>query len=211
MAGVGPLTRLAVRRDRLLVGVGVLLLVGVCAASATATGSLYATAPQQVAAAEAINASPAVVALYGPILDTSSFGELAMTKMTVLYAVLVAALLVVVVRRHTRTEEESGRAELLAGTAMDRAAPLAAAAFEGIGVSLLVGAVPRWSTSPPACPSPGRCYSGPPGWASGWSRRGSPPRPASSRPAPVPAPQPPRARSECCSCSARSATPPGRG
>ena len=31
-----------------------------------------------------------MVALYGPILDTSSLGELAMTKMTVLYAVFVA-------------------------------------------------------------------------------------------------------------------------
>ncbi len=140
MAGVGPLARLAVRRDRLLVGGGTLLLVGVCAASATATGSLYPTAAQQVAAAEAINASPALVALYGPILDTGSLGELAMTKMTVLYAVFVAVLLVVVVRRHTRTEEESGRAELLAGTAMSRAAPLAAAVAEGIGVSVLVGA-----------------------------------------------------------------------
>jgi len=140
LAGVGALTRLAVRRDRLLIGAGVLLLVGVCAASATATGSLYPTAAQQVAAAEAINATPALVALYGPILDTGSLGELAMTKMTVLYAVFVAVLLVVVVRRHTRTEEESGRAELLAGTAMDRGAPLAAATAEGVGVSVLVGA-----------------------------------------------------------------------
>ena len=138
--GVGALTRLAVRRDRLLVGAGVLLLVGVCAASATATGSLYATAAQQVAAGQAINASPALVALYGPILDTASLGELAMTKMTVLYAVFVAVLLVVLVRRHTRTEEESGRAELLAGTAIDRGAPLVAATAEGMGVSVLVGA-----------------------------------------------------------------------
>lgn len=140
MTGVGPLIRLAVRRDRLLITGGVFLLVGVCAASATATGSLYTTAAQQVAAAEAINASPALVALYGPILNTASLGELAMTKMTVLYAVFVAALLVVVIRRNTRTEEESGRAELLAGTAMDRGAPLTAATTEGFGVSVLVGA-----------------------------------------------------------------------
>ncbi len=140
LTGVGPLTRLAVRRDRFLIGSGLLLLVGACAASAAATGSLYATATQQVTAAQAINASPALVALYGPILDTGSLGELAMTKMTVLYAVFVTVLLVVLVRRHTRTEEESGRAELVAGTAIDRATPLAAATAEGIAVSFLVGA-----------------------------------------------------------------------
>ncbi|MEO7126794.1 MAG: hypothetical protein ABI382_04460 [Nakamurella sp.] len=139
VTGVAPLIRLAVRRDRLFIGGWAVLLLGVCAASATATLSLYPTSSQQIAAAEAINASPALVALYGPILDTRSFGELAMTKMTVLYAVFVALLVVVVVRRHTRTEEESGRAELLAGTAMNRAAPLAAAVAEGIGVSVLSG------------------------------------------------------------------------
>ena len=42
-------------------------------------------------AAEAINNSPAIVALYGPILDVTSAGELAMTKLTVLYAVFVAS------------------------------------------------------------------------------------------------------------------------
>lgn len=72
-------------------------------------------------AAEAINASPTLVALYGPILDTGSLGELAMTKLTVLYAVAVAALGLVVVRRHTRAEEEDGRAELLAATGLGRA------------------------------------------------------------------------------------------
>ncbi|XAS75653.1 ABC transporter permease [Dermatophilaceae bacterium Sec6.4] len=140
LTGIGTLTRLAVRRDRFLLGAGTLLLVGICAASAIATSSLYSTAAQQVAAAQAIDASPALVALYGPILDTGSVGELAMTKMTVLYAVFVAVLLGVLVRRHTRSEEESGRAELLAGTAIGRATPLAAATAEGAGASLLVGA-----------------------------------------------------------------------
>ena len=88
-------------------------------------GSLYATTAERVTAARAINASPAMVALYGPILDVSSLGELAMTKVTVLYAVILALMFLVVVRRHTRTDEESGHAELLAGTAIGRDALLA--------------------------------------------------------------------------------------
>ena len=62
-----------------------------------------------------------------------------MTKMTVVYAVFVAVLLVVVVRRHTRLEEESGRAELLGGTAIGRDAQLGSAEAVGASVSLLVG------------------------------------------------------------------------
>ena len=54
-----------------------------------------------------------------------------MTKMTVLYAVFVAVLFVVLVRRHTRVEEENGQAELLGGTAVGRDAPLAAAVARG--------------------------------------------------------------------------------
>ena len=62
-------------------------------------------------AAQAINASPGIVALYGPILDVHSIGELAMTKMTVLYAVFVAIMMLFVVRRHTR----GGRGERTGG------------------------------------------------------------------------------------------------
>ena len=133
------LVRFALRRDRLIASAWVLALVLLCYASAAATGSLYATVQQRVAAAEALNASPAIVALYGPILAVRSEGELAMTKMTVTYAVLVAVLNLVLVRRHTRVEEESGRTELVAGTVVGRHAPLAAAALVSVSVSLLVG------------------------------------------------------------------------
>ncbi len=138
-AGTWVLTRLALRRDRVLVGAWLLVLTVVVAASAAATGSLYPTAADRVAAARAIDGSPAVVALYGPVLDPRSLGELAMTKTTVLYAVLVAVLAVLLVRRQTRGEEESGRAELVGATGVERSAPLAAALLEATLVSLAAG------------------------------------------------------------------------
>jgi ABC-2 type transport system permease protein len=141
LTGTGSLARFAVRRDRVLVAIWLLVLVSVCYASAAATGSLYATRAEQVDAAEAINGSPAVIALYGPILDVHSLGELAMTKMTVLYAVFVAALAIVLVRRHTRVEEETGQSELLGGTGIGRDAVLAAAVLESALAGLAVGAL----------------------------------------------------------------------
>ncbi len=133
------LIRLALRRDRVMVPIWYAVLVLICYASAASTPTLYATEAERVKAAEAINASPGLVALYGPILDVRSTGELAMTKMTVLYAVLVAVMLLFVVRRHTRLDEEGGQAELIGGAAMTVAAPLRSAIVFGAGVSLVLG------------------------------------------------------------------------
>lgn len=147
-AGTGQLVRQALRRDRVTASIWGVVLVGVCYASAAATAGLYPSTRDQVAAAEAINSTPAIVALYGPILDVHSLGELAMTKMTVLYAVFVAALFVVLVRRHTRSEEETGRAELAGSTAIGADAPLTAAVLEAALVALAIGvatAVVNWA------------------------------------------------------------------
>lgn len=138
-AGWQLLLGLALRRDRILAGVWIAVLVMMSVASAAATPSLYADQADRVHAAEALNASPAIVALYGPVLDVTSEGELAMTKMTVLYAVFVAVLFIVVVRRHTRVEEESGRTELVGGTAVGRNAPLAAVAVEALLLATALG------------------------------------------------------------------------
>jgi ABC-2 type transport system permease protein len=141
MTGLVGLTRFSLRRSRLLVLAWTTVFVVITYASASATGSLYASAAAQVSAARDINSSPALVALYGPILDVHSLGELAMTKMTVTYAVFLMAFAVTLVRRHTRVEEESGRAELLGGLAVDQSAPLVSAVLLGALASLVVSAL----------------------------------------------------------------------
>lgn len=153
--GTGLLLRFALRRDRLLAPAWVLALSAMAIVSAAATAPLYDGAAERVAAAEAINASPALVALYGPILDTSSLGELSMTKMTVLYAVFVAFMSVVLVRRHTRLEEETGRAELVGATAVGAEAPIAAALAEAALMSLAVGLVAGIGTIAAGLPAVG--------------------------------------------------------
>lgn len=138
MTGVIGLTRFALRRSRLLMLVWTTVLFVMAYVSAAATDGLYATTAEQVSAARAINDSPALVALYGPILDVHSLGELAMTKMTITYAVFLMAFAVTMVRRHTRVEEESGRAELLGGLAVDQSAPLVSAVVLGVLGSVVV-------------------------------------------------------------------------
>ncbi|GAA1899082.1 ABC transporter permease [Lapillicoccus jejuensis] len=143
LAGTGPLLRLALRRDRVLLPVTGLLLVAFAGGSASATRSLYTDPAGAVAAARAANASPAVVGMYGPLADPANPDSVGALKTLMLGAVLLAVLAVVLVRRHTRLEEESGRTELLGATVVGRRAPLAAAVVLAsaavVVVSLLAG------------------------------------------------------------------------
>ncbi|MSZ76360.1 MAG: hypothetical protein F2667_04540, partial [Actinobacteria bacterium] len=127
MAGTLLLLRLDLRRDRVLAVAGASAFALMTYVSASATGALFDTPEERLRVASSLNGQPGLLALYGPILDPTSRGELAMSKLTVLYALLSTVLYVAVLRRHTRTEEETGRAELVAGTAVGRNAPLAAA------------------------------------------------------------------------------------
>lgn len=140
LTGTGLLVRAALRRDRIMLVVWIVLLVGTVYASAAATPGLYPDPAVRIATARGWNDTPAVVALYGPITDPGSLGELSMTKMTVLYAVLVGVMALVVVRRHLRAEEESGRTELVAATRVGRHAALAAALVTVAAASLALGA-----------------------------------------------------------------------
>lgn len=133
------LWRLMLRHDRVLVPVWYAVLVLTCYASAAARLSLYRDDASVVAAAQAVNANAGIVALYGPILDVHSVGELSMTKLTVLYAVLVSVMMLFVVRRHTRGDEDAGRSELLGAAAVDSTAPLRATLGYGSAVALVLG------------------------------------------------------------------------
>lgn len=139
LTGTGLLLRQAFRRDRIVVPVSLAVLTLMTYASASATETIFASAQERVRLAHSINGQPGLTALYGPILDPSSVGELAMSKMTVLYALVSTILYVVLVRRHTRVEEETGRAELAGGTAIGRDAPMAAAAIESLAVASALG------------------------------------------------------------------------
>ena len=127
LAGFGELFRLAWRRDRILVPSSVLGLVVLAVGSAQATLALYPTDEAAANGLAGVLTNPSVVALYGPV-SASSADALAVFKTIMMGAFLTAVLAFVIVRRHTRTEEEDGRLELLGAGVVGRWAPLAAAA-----------------------------------------------------------------------------------
>lgn len=139
--GTAALLRLALRRDRIVVPAWLLIFVITAAGSASATIKLYPTASARAAAAQSSNASPALIALYGRIYDPTNPGGLAMLKMTSLGAMLVGVLMIITVIRHSRTEEESGRLELLSAGVVGRRAPLTAALMLACGGSVILGVI----------------------------------------------------------------------
>lgn len=163
-AGTGPLLRLALRRDRWLLPAWSLGFAAMAGFSATATVDLYPNEAGRVEAANVVNATPALVALYGRIYDPTSLGALALFKMTAFGAAMVGALMVVVTVRHTRAEEESNRLELLGAGIVGRDAPLTAALAVAFGGSLLIGLLTALALAAGGLPVAGSLAFGA-GWA----------------------------------------------
>ena len=143
LAGFSHLLRLAWRRDRILIPSSVLGLVVVAVGSAQATLALYPTDREAATGLASVLTNPSVVALYGPVAAPTA-DALAVFKTVMMGAFLTAVLGFVVVRRHTRTEEDEGRLELLGAGVVGRWSALAAAVTLGtvsvVAASVLSGA-----------------------------------------------------------------------
>ena len=139
LTGTAAMIRLVLRRDRILLPIWIGVFVLMAASSAAATAGLYPTKAGRVAAAEAANATPALVAMYGKIYDPANLGGIGMLKLTVFGSVTVAVLMIILTIRHTRAEEEAGRLELMRAGVLGRNAPLAATMIVMMVASIVLG------------------------------------------------------------------------
>src|ERR1700733_6742554 len=138
--GTLGMLRLYLRRDRVVLPLWVFLLS--LPLSTVYVGSIEKVYPDQAARAAfaaTIMASPAQRALYGQIYN-DSLGATGIWKAG-MFHLLIAVAVILTVIRHTRADEESGRAELLDSTAVGRYASLTAALLLSFGASLTTGAL----------------------------------------------------------------------
>jgi polyether ionophore transport system permease protein len=139
LIGTRHLVRLALRRDRFLLPIWILLFAILPYSSAAATISLYTTPESMIEPAQAVNDSPALLALYGRIYDVTSVGAVSLFKLNAFGAALVAIFAIILMVRHTRGEEEAGRLELVGATVIGRHASLAAAFLVTVGTVVTLG------------------------------------------------------------------------
>lgn len=139
LTGTVALIRLALRRDRIFIPAWCVVFLATASIYVPSTVRLYPDLASRVGAAESYNRSPALLALYGRIYDPANLGGLTTNELAGFGAIAVAVLLILLMIRHTRTDEEAGRIELLGSTAMGRFAPLAAASIVCVAVSLVLG------------------------------------------------------------------------
>ena len=125
--GTGALLRFALRRDRLVLPAWIAILLAYTVGGAAAAIALYPDLATRLEAAAAVNDMPALVMLYGRIWDPTSLGAVAMMKPLGFGGVFAALFGILLVTRHSRAEEESGRLELLATQPIGRLAPTASA------------------------------------------------------------------------------------
>ena len=134
-SGTLGMLRLYLRRDRVVVAAVGVAAVGAAGHACTSAASRRSTPTQADRAgfAASIMASPAQRALYGQIYN-DSLGAVGIWKAG-MFHLLIAVAVILTVIRHTRADEETGRAELVDSTAVGRYAGLTAALLLAFGAS----------------------------------------------------------------------------
>ena len=125
LAGVGALTKLAARRDRIMLPAWIYVITILVVSTGYSFKGLYKTPASREAIAAGINHNPGTLALAGPLYGTS-VGALTAYKVGAAAAVAAGLMSIFIVIRHTRADEEAGRLELVGSTAVGRNAALAA-------------------------------------------------------------------------------------
>ncbi|WP_405624651.1 MULTISPECIES: ABC transporter permease [unclassified Streptomyces] len=126
LAGTATLLRFALRRDRVMIPVWVGVNALMVLSMPNTLKNLYGTPAERADLIHQVATNASFRALIGPVFDTS-VGALTAWRVGVYAGALAAAMSLMVVVRHTRDEEESGRQELVASGMVGRRASLTAA------------------------------------------------------------------------------------
>lgn len=141
LVGTWQLTRLALRRDRIVLPIWIVLLGIMPSTSSGTFETLYPTAAERAGLTASMGANPSLSLIYGPAFDLSTAGGFTAWRLGGFLALVIGLMAVFTVTRHTRAEEDSGRAELLASAVVGRYALLTAGMLVSAGASVLIGLV----------------------------------------------------------------------
>jgi ABC-2 type transport system permease protein len=142
LTGTHQLLWLVLRRDRFRAAMWMAGLVGLMAVSASSVVALYRTPEQLEGYARTVRGNSALIIQAGPGygLDDPTVGAVVMNETALWMFIAVSVMSVFMVVRHTRTEEETERAELVRAAPVGRHAALAAAMIGTLLVNLAIAA-----------------------------------------------------------------------
>lgn len=158
-AGTGALVRLALRRDRIRLPIWIGGLAALLAVQAAGTADTYPTEADRTAAAAVLATNPALRLLRGPAADASLGGMIVSDAFWIL-TVATALLSALAVVRHTRQNEETGRAEMIAAAPVGAYAGLTAALLVTVAANLVLAALLSLTLIANALPAAGSVAAG---------------------------------------------------
>lgn len=137
--GVGALARFALRRDRVRLVIWIVAMTVIAWVTVASIEDLYPDGRGLAEYEAIVEANQTVVAMSGPSNGVGTVGGRSVFELWPITPA-VALLAVLEVVRHTRADEEAGRAELIRSTVVGRHAHSAAAVIVAVSASIGVGA-----------------------------------------------------------------------
>lgn len=157
LTGTTVLTRLAFRRDRIVLSAWVLALAALLASFTAMFVRGMPTQQDVIQEAEMMAGNPGMRMI--GMASGATIGAITLIRGYVALAVLAALMSTLAVVRHTRQNEETGRVELVGATAVGRYASLASAIIVTVTANLALAALMALAMiiNGQPNPSPGRC------------------------------------------------------
>ena len=140
LAGTGTMVRFILRRDRIVIPLYVVIFAAFVMSQALGSQELYANQAEREVYAATAGSNPALIALTGPAYAIDTVGGDTAWQVGGFGGAAVALASMILVGRHTRAEEQSGRSELLRANVLGRYAHPTAALIVVLGANVLLAA-----------------------------------------------------------------------
>ena len=135
----GILVRFIVRQDRVRIPIWIISLLLITLSTAISFSGLYENQQERQAIAQTM-LNPVMTAMVGPSegLDNYTNGAMLAHQMLLFTAIAVAIMSILLVAKHTRTEEEDGQVELIQAFPVGRLSNLSATVLVVCGTNVLL-------------------------------------------------------------------------
>src|SRR5690606_23426860 len=159
VAMIIPLLRQRLRRDRVQLPLWILGTAVLAAAAVGGVAESFATRADRVALLGTVMANP-VILMFRGLPSGSSGPQIALFLILPFLMMLAGFMSIFLAVRHTRAEEEQGRAELISATPAGRVAPMTATILHGLIANAVLAVLVALAYTASGYPAAGSWVSG---------------------------------------------------